>query len=84
MYRQKITQRYKGFNLLGMFCSEASKSNNGRAPGYFPEEDFKMISDFGFNFVRLPLSYRVWSTAENPFEIDEEKRTGMCHSPFGV
>jgi endoglucanase len=73
MYRQKITQRYKGFNLLGMFCSEASKYNNGSAPGYFPEEDFKMISDFGFNFVRLPLSYRVWSTAENPFEIDEEK-----------
>ncbi len=73
MFKQNVIQRYKGFNLLGMFVSADSAINKGRAPGYFEEEDFKMISDFGFNYVRLPLSYRVWSTAENPCFIDEEK-----------
>lgn len=73
MFKQNVIQRYKGFNLLGMFASADSVSNKGRALGYFEEEDFRMISDFGFNFVRLPLSYRVWSTPENPCFIDEEK-----------
>ncbi len=73
MYKQNVIPRYRGFNLLGMFLSENSPSNRGRSPGYFKEEDFKMIADFGFNYVRLPLSYRVWSTPDNPFVIDEEK-----------
>lgn len=28
--------------------------------GPFLEEDFRMISELGFNFVRLPMDYRVW------------------------
>lgn len=73
VYKQNIIPRYRGFNLLGMFVSEDSKINFGRSLGYFCEEDFKMISNFGFNYVRLPLSYRVWSSADNPYKIDEEK-----------
>lgn len=73
MYRQTVFPRWRGFNLLNMFCSAQSPINRGRANGNFFEEDFKMISDFGFDFVRLPLSYRVWSSVENPYEIDEEK-----------
>ena len=73
MYRQTVFPRWRGFNLLNMFCSEQSPLNRGRANGYFFEDDFKMISDFGFDFVRLPLSYRVWSSVDNPYEIDEEK-----------
>ena len=72
-FKQNVFPRWRGFNLLGMFCSENSPSNRGRAPGYFLEEDFKMISDFGFDFVRLPLSYRIWSTVDNPFSVNEEK-----------
>lgn len=73
MYRQNIIKRYRGFNLLGMFCSEESKVNRGCAPGYYTEEDYKIISDFGFDFARLPLSYRVWGSVDDPFMIDEKK-----------
>lgn len=68
-----INSRMRGFNLLGMFCDLESSFNRGRAPGYFAEEDFKMIHDFGFNFVRLPLSYRVWGSADDLYYINPDK-----------
>lgn len=45
--------RWRGFNLLDKFSIDWSN-------GPFKEEDFKMISDLGFNFVRLPMDYRAW------------------------
>ena len=45
--------RWRGFNLLGMFIK-------GSSPGSFEEEDFQMIRELGFNFVRLPMDYRFW------------------------
>ena len=71
MTQQTVFPRWRGFNLLRMFCSQQSPINRGRAPGYFDEEDFRMIADFGFDFVRLPLSYRVWGSGDDPFRIDE-------------
>jgi len=44
--------RWYGFNLLEKFQKASSKP--------FSEEDFRMISEFGFNFVRLPMDYRTW------------------------
>ena len=73
MYQQSIFPRWRGFNLLGMFCSETSEYRDFRSPGYYVEEDFKMIADWGFDFVRLPLSYRLWSSVDNPYDIDDEK-----------
>lgn len=75
MHRQSIIKRYRGFNLLGMFCTSESKSsvNDGYARGYFLEEDYKIMADFGFDFARLPLSYRVWGSVDDPFKIDEAK-----------
>jgi aryl-phospho-beta-D-glucosidase BglC (GH1 family) len=49
----KELPRWRGFNLLEMFY----KSNSN---GPFQEEDFKLISELGFNFVRLPMDYRIW------------------------
>jgi endoglucanase len=43
---------YRGFNLLEMFTMKSS--------GDFAEDDFRWIRDWGFNFVRLPLCYRLW------------------------
>jgi endoglucanase len=44
--------RWRGFNLLEKFT----------APGRpFVEDDFAWLAEWGFNFVRLPLSYRCWS-----------------------
>ncbi|MBN1893610.1 cellulase family glycosylhydrolase [bacterium] len=47
---------WKGFNLLGKFTVEWS--NKG-----YDEEDFDMISELGFNFVRLPIDYRTYTKA---------------------
>ena len=47
----KKLPRWRGFNLLEKF-------NGQNRP--FLENDFRMISDLGFNFVRLPMDYRAW------------------------
>lgn len=48
------TSHWFGFNLLGKFAVEWS--NDGYA-----EKDFQMISELGFNFVRLPIDYRTFT-----------------------
>ncbi len=37
----------------------------------YAELDFRWIADWGFDFVRLPLSYTHWIKANDPFQIDE-------------
>ena len=71
MFRQNVLPRWRGFTLQEMF-SRYDKKGKSRSNVFF-EEDFKMISDFGVDFVRIPVSYRIWSTVDNPYEIDEEK-----------
>jgi len=44
--------RWRGFNLLGMFSKDWASRG-------FIEEDFRLISELGFNFARLPLDYRL-------------------------
>jgi len=60
----EITSRWRGFNLLEKF------NPNNNQP--FRESDFAMISDWGFNFVRLPLSYWCWSEPGKWFQMDEQ------------
>lgn len=48
----------KGFNLLGKF--DVSWSNTG-----FTQKEFRTVHDLGFNFVRLPIDYRTYTTAGN-------------------
>jgi len=67
--------RWRGFNLLEKFLL-----GNSDAP--FEESDFDIIADWGFNFVRLPCDYRIWTEApgryrEGPLkEIDRAIRLG--------
>ncbi|EMI56247.1 glycoside hydrolase family protein [Rhodopirellula sallentina SM41] len=73
--------RWRGFNLLEKFHLQWSN-------GPYVESDFEMISDFGFNFVRLPMDYRVWCRGGdwNRFdedvlrEIDDAVRWGQKYS----
>lgn len=44
--------RWRGFNLLEKFNAGKNEA--------FKEDDFRMISRLGFNFVRLPMDYRCW------------------------
>jgi endoglucanase len=53
-----------GFNLLEKFNQPGSP---------FKEDDFKIMNGWGFNFVRLPLSYLCWGAADDMMKIDERK-----------
>ena len=57
--------RWRGFNLLGMFIKD-------RSPGKFEEEDFRLVSELGFNFVRLPMDYRFWIKDKDWESINED------------
>ena len=52
--------RWCGFNLLGMFCQTRQAQGDARIAGYFPEDHFQWMREWGFNFARLPLDYRYF------------------------
>jgi aryl-phospho-beta-D-glucosidase BglC (GH1 family) len=53
-----FSESLKGFNLLGKY--DVNWSNSG-----FQEEEFIIVKDLGFNFVRLPLDYRTYTQSGN-------------------
>jgi endoglucanase len=71
--------RWRGFNLLEKF------NHNRNQP--FLETDFEWIAELGFDFVRLPMSYRCWADPEEwrklkepgLREIDEAVKFGRKH-----
>ena len=71
--------RWRGFNLLEKFLAEHSRP--------FVESDFEWMAEWGFNFARLPLSYRCWSDPKDwrklrdPVlkEIDQAVEWGRHH-----
>ena len=58
--------RWRGFNLVEKF-----QLANRRSP--FLEEDFRLISKLGFNFVRLPMDYRLWVKDGDWQQFDEQE-----------
>ena len=52
--------RWRGFNLLEKF--QRDWNNNP-----FVETDFDWIAEWGFNFVRLPCDYRIWTEAPGKY-----------------
>jgi len=54
-----------GFNLLEKF-------NRAENTGGFLESDFRIIQQFGFNFVRLPMDYRTWILDNDWTRFDEQ------------
>lgn len=71
--------RWRGFNLLEKFNVARSQP--------FREEDFALIAEWGFNFVRLPMDYRCWIEADDwtrlkeatLAEIDQAVELGRKH-----
>jgi endoglucanase len=49
--------RWRGFNLLEKFFAQNQRP--------FVETDFAWIAEWGFDFVRLPLSYHCWSSPDD-------------------
>jgi aryl-phospho-beta-D-glucosidase BglC (GH1 family) len=57
--------RWYGFNLLEKFHRDWSNKP-------FVEADFRLISQWGFNFVRLPMDYRTWIVDGDWGRLNEE------------
>ncbi|MCJ7778803.1 MAG: cellulase family glycosylhydrolase [Sedimentisphaerales bacterium] len=61
---QTVLPRWRGFNLLYLFTKQ----------GYSKpvEDDFRWIADLGFDFLRLPMDYRIWIEDNDVNKIKEE------------
>ncbi|MCZ7638500.1 MAG: glycoside hydrolase family 5 protein [Verrucomicrobia bacterium] len=53
-----------------MASTSWKKFNAGKSER-FKEEDFRLIAELGFNFVRLPMDYRIWIKEKDWEKIDE-------------
>jgi len=56
--------RWRGFNLLEMFTTKQD--------GNFREDDFRWMAEWGFDFVRLPMCYLLWTEQDDVFKVREE------------
>lgn len=79
---------WKGFNLLDFFSPDPKRSRPRT-----PEDHFRWMRDWGFNFVRIPMAYPNYLaidhnkriTPEEVYKIDEnrvqeiEKLVAMAH-----
>jgi len=67
--------RWYGFNLLEYFSTDPDwmKYFPYNDDGMFREDDFRWIRDWGFNWVRLPMDYRFWTSPQDLFKIQAEK-----------
>lgn len=60
--RQTGLPQWRGFNLLEMF--------HVTRQGPWQEEDFQWIAEWGFDFVRFPMSYLLW-VKDDPLKLEE-------------
>jgi endoglucanase len=58
-----VLPRWRGFNLLEMFTT--------RSDGDFREDDFRWMSDWGFDFARIPMCYTLWVNGDDVYDIRE-------------
>ena len=63
---QNTIPRWRGFNLLSFF---QALSPSDRSSCELVEDDLRWMRDWGFDFVRLPMSYRCWSGPERWREL---------------
>jgi endoglucanase len=70
-------QKWRGFNLQEKFTHKPDEWLN-IAPEWgfknepFRESDFALISELGFNFVRLPMSYKCWCEEDDWYKLKEK------------
>ncbi len=60
---QTVLPRWRGFNLLEMFSSKSQ--------GDFHEDDFRWMTDWGFDFARLPMCYSLWIEDGEIYNVKE-------------
>ena len=57
---------WRGFNLVERYDVRKNTPDTG-----YVEDDFKWIAQFGFNFVRLPIDYRLYVKNNDWSAFDE-------------
>ena len=57
--------RWRGFNLPELYRASDRKQ--------LQESDFEWIAGWGFDFVRIPLDYRLWSDPRDWNRVDETR-----------
>lgn len=67
----KGAQKWRGFNLLNYFNADYMQP--------FREEEWQWMHEWGFNFVRLPLSYWCWSRPGDYYHMDERVLADLDH-----
>lgn len=60
---QPTIPRWRGFNLLDMFTTKSK--------GDFQKDDFRWMSDWGFDFARIPMCYTLWINGDDVYDIYE-------------
>jgi endoglucanase len=70
-------RRWRGFNLQEKFTDRPDEWANlapewGRRNEPFAESDFAWMAGWGFNFARLPMSYRCWTDPRDPLRLLEQ------------
>lgn len=68
MAAQTVLPRWRGFNLLELFSRRGPED---RRSGAFREDDFRWIAEWGFDFVRIPMDYRLWAPGDDVYAVDE-------------
>ena len=66
--KQNTLPKWKGFNLLDFFYP-----TNNRSSRQTTEEDFKWMSDWGFDFVRIPMAYPSYLDIDRSRDIKPEE-----------
>src|SRR5215218_3057891 len=59
--------RWRGFNLLEKFVAR----KEGTPP--FRESDFELMTEWGFDFARLPMSYVCWADLSDWLKLRESE-----------
>lgn len=65
--------RWRGFNLLEK-CPNSSAVHNEP----YHQADLDFMVEFGFNFIRLPLDYRIWTVAPGVYREQPLKELDDC------
>lgn len=71
------SETWRGFNLQGMFVYGGGANAEGKVIDYggcFREEYFRLMHEWGFNFVRLPLDYRYFMADDGTFKEEGFQR----------
>lgn len=60
--------KWKGFNLLDFFSPDPSRARDGTK-----EEYFKWMSDWGFDFIRIPMAYPSYIKFDRSKPIESKR-----------